>query len=471
MEAGQAAGGPGAPLSTGRPRWREALRAQPDPGARRLRRALRQEELRGLSFFFKARSLAAAAVAVWLVVIVPAPRLFYFLAVVGLLFVFGLVPHLLRDRPYATLVRLGFIVLDLVLITAVIQIPPPFEEGGWPIQMRLRFQDYLYVVLYLVGSALSYSPLTVLWTGLSAMAIWSAGFLAIYGRDDTVTWARRMGDRPPASGHETLAIVLDPAYVGISALWNQLALTAIITALLAAAVWRARRTLKRQTRAEVTRADLARYVSPDIADALAGRPAESFGAPATRPVAVLFADIVGFTAFAEGLPPERVVALLRSFHARSCKIVFRHGGTLDKFLGDGFMATFGTLAPDRDSARRALACAFELQDEMERWGRKRAARGAPALVAAIGVHYGPAVVGNVGAERRLEFTVVGDTVNVASRLERLTRDHECRIALSGDAVEAAGGPEALGRRFASRGPIALRGRQSPVELYTWPPAD
>src|ERR671912_1038634 len=113
MEAGQAAGGPSAPLSTGRPRWRVALRAQPDPGARRLRRALRQEELRGLSFFFKARSLAAAAVAGWLVVIVPAPRLFYFLAVVGLLFVFGLVPHLLRDRPSATLVRLGFIVLDL----------------------------------------------------------------------------------------------------------------------------------------------------------------------------------------------------------------------------------------------------------------------------------------------------------------------------------------------------------------------
>ena len=165
-----------------------------------------------------------------------------------------------------------------------------------------------------------------------------------------------------------------------------------------------------------------------------------------------------------------MVSLLRSFHARTCKIVFRNGGTLDKFLGDGFMVTFGTLVDDRDSARKALACAFELQDEMERWAAKRATRAEPPIVVAMGVHYGPVVVGNVGAEQRLEFTVVGDTVNVASRLERLTREHACRIALSKDALEAAGGLGAFGRPVEARGPITLRGRHEPVELYTWPAA-
>jgi adenylate cyclase len=186
-------------------------------------------------------------------------------------------------------------------------------------------------------------------------------------------------------------------------------------------------------------------------------------------VAVLFADIVGFTGTAERLPPERVVALLRSFHARCCKIVFRHGGTLDKFLGDGFMATFGTLADDPQAARKAIRCALELQQEMDRWAEKRRARGAAPLTVAAGLHCGTVVVGNVGAERRLEFTVVGDPVNVASRLERFTREQGCRLALSREVLTAAGtGPE-LGP-FAPAGLIHLRGRERPIEVLVWPAA-
>ncbi len=458
----------GSPFAALRQRWR-TLTGTPGtaPGAR-LRRVLRQEELRGLAFAFRARSIAVAAVAIWLIALVPAPRVFYFLGVAGLFFLLGLVPHLLRGRPYGQIVKLAFIVLDVLLLTAVILIPPPFDTADWPIQTRLRFQDYLYLLLYLVGSALSYSALNVIWTGLCTVALWSAGFLLIYTRPDTATWTNRMGERTDVPASESLALILDPAYVGISQLWNQIVLTLIITALLVAAVARARRILVRQAQAEAVRADLARYLSPDVADTLASHPASSLGVPANRQVAVLFADIVGFTAHTEGLPPDRVVALLRSFHARACKVVFRHQGTLDKFLGDGFMATFGTFGQQSGSARAALACAFALQEEMDRWGAKRSARGAPALAVVVGVHYGPAVVGNVGAEQRLEFTVVGDTVNVASRLERLTRDHGCRVALTGDALHAAGGPEAFDLAFEHRGEVTLRGRKQPVELYVWP---
>jgi adenylate cyclase len=432
----------------------------------RLRRALRHEELRGLVFAFRARCIAAAAVAVWLVVLVPSPRDLYYLGVVGLFVGLGLVPHLARHKPYGQAVKLICIALDVLLITAVILVPPPFDTSTWPVQTRLRFQDYLYLLIYLAGSALSYSALNVVWTGLCIVGIWSAGFLSLLWRPDTVTWAKRMGDRTGVPSEEALAVILDPRYVMVSQLWNQIALTLVMTGLLVAAVLRARQTAIRQARAEVVRADLARYLSPDVAETLAKRSGAAFGAPATRPVAVLFADIVGFTALCEKLAPEDVVSLLRSFHVRSCRIVFRHGGTLDKFLGDGLMATFGALSPSANAAEAALHCALALQEEMDRWARKRQGRGAAAFTISVGVHFGPAVVGNVGAEQRLEFTVVGDTVNVANRLERLTRDFACRTAVSREVLEAAGRSDRPPEGFTARGPVTVRGRAAPVEVFT-----
>jgi adenylate cyclase len=216
--------------------------------------------------------------------------------------------------------------------------------------------------------------------------------------------------------------------------------------------------------AEVVRADLARYVSPDVADALTARAGTGFGEPTTRTVAVLFADLVGFTRMTETLSPERTFALLRSFQERSCAVVFRHGGTLDKYLGDGFMATFGGIEDQPDAAARALACAFGLQREIERWNLKRSRRGAAPLQLSVGVHCGSVTVGNLGAKRRVEFTVVGDVVNVASRLEEITREVGGSIAASDACIRATAGtgwPERFGRVQE----IRLRGRAQPVVVH------
>lgn len=431
----------------------------------RLGRAIAEEEERGRTFAFRARLVAVVTVMLYLVLVIEQQRALYYLAVTAAFLLLGLIPHLLRGSRYAVPIRFGFIILDAALVTAVVILPPPgMLDFGWPIQMRVRGPEFLYLMLLVVGAALSYSPLQVVWTGFWSIVAWSAGVIAVGMRPDTVMFMPGAEDSPQA----LLRLILDPHYVGYFQLLNQVVLSAIATALLAAAVWRSRALLLRQTRAEITRADLARYVSPDVADAIitSERP---FGAPTNRRVAVLFADIVGFTGLSERMAPDRVVRLLKSFHERGSRVVFSHGGSLDKYLGDGFLATFGGIGEMPDAAARAIRCALALQMEVERWNAKRAERGAAQVTLSVGVHYGAVVVGNIGSAQRLEFTVVGDVVNIASRLEMLTRQLGCRIAVSDETLTEAALHDGDLPRFDSAGDRRLDGREQTVSVQTWPP--
>jgi adenylate cyclase len=436
----------------------------PDAASDRLQANTRRSELEGLQFAFYARLSAIIVVSIWLVWLVPWPRDLYYGAYAFGFFLLGYIPYRLRHHRHGEAIKLGFIVLDVALVTAAILVPPPASLGNeWPIQTRLRGQEFLYVLLLLGEAALTYSPRRVLWTGVSILVIWSIGVFTIYSQPDTL----RFNDAA-AEGVLTSAAVLDlsfkPAFVGLTAWYTQLVATSLFTLLITLAVWRSRRTLLNQVEAEVVRADLARYVSPDVAEALAKRGGTAFGEPATRTVAVLFADIVGFTKLTETLSPERTFALLRSFQERSSAIVFKHGGTLDKYLGDGFMATFGSIGLQPDAPARALACAFELQQEIDRWSRKRSTRGANPLRVSVGVHCGPVTVGNLGGRERIEFTVVGDVVNVASRLEEVTREIGGSIIASEDCIRAAADPGWL-MRFQSSREIQLRGRQQGLLVH------
>ncbi|MCW0236670.1 MAG: adenylate/guanylate cyclase domain-containing protein [Ferrovibrio sp.] len=434
----------------------------------RLSRAIADEEQRGLVFAFRARIVAVIAVMAWLVLVIESQRQFYYLGVTALFFLLGWVPHLLRRHRHAIAIRFAFVVLDIILVTAVVILPPPGAlDFGFPIQMRVRGPEFLYLVLLIVGSALSYSPLQVLWTGVWSIAVWSAGVVLVGMRSDTLL-------TPPGEGspQALLRILMNPYYVGYFQLLNQVVLTAIATAVLAAAVWRSRALLLRQTRAEIARADLARYVSPDVADAIMDAESAgsgSFGAPVNRNVAVLFADVVGFTGLSERMAPDRVVRLLKSLHERGSAVVFAHGGSLDKYLGDGFLATFGGISSQPDAAARAIRCALALQEETARWNAKRQARGDVPVRLSVGVHYGPVVVGNIGSAQRLEFTVVGDTVNIASRLETLTRALDCRIAVSDATLTEARLHDPALSRFEAAGGRRLDGREQTLSVHIWPP--
>lgn len=180
-----------------------------------------------------------------------------------------------------------------------------------------------------------------------------------------------------------------------------------------------------------------------------------------REVTVLFADLFGFTALGETLSPEALVALLNDYFGRMSRVIEQHRGHVSKFIGDGLMALFGAHEPNPWQVDDAVHAALAMQQALAEHNAARAARGGPPLRVGIGIHAGPAVAGVLGSRALLEFTVIGGTVNLAARVEGLTRVHDAGILVT-DAVRAR-----LDPRFTlvPMPPTAIRGVDEPVA--TW----
>jgi adenylate cyclase len=224
--------------------------------------------------------------------------------------------------------------------------------------------------------------------------------------------------------------------------------------------------------AERARSNLSRYFSPNLVEMLAERD-EPLGAVRRQTVAVLFADIVGFTSMAERMTPEAVVAMLREYHERMTAQIFACGGTVEKYIGDAIFAVFGVPeASDRDAAN-ALKCADMMLAALDCWNQEREARGEPQLAMGIGLNYGLAVLGDVGSEHSFSFTVIGDTVNTAARLQALTRNLETPLVVGDPLVCAvrttsSDSAAALASQLEDRGEQPLRGRAEMVRIWTRP---
>lgn len=235
-------------------------------------------------------------------------------------------------------------------------------------------------------------------------------------------------------------------------------------------IGRIRELERRRAAAERARANLARYFSPNLVEMLAERD-EPLGTLRRETIGVLFVDIVGFTRMAERMPPEAVAAMLREFHGRMTAQIFACGGTVDKYIGDEVFAVFGLPEPGPEDAANALRCGILMIAALDEWNDERVVRGEPPLAIGIGLNYGPAVIGDVGGKDSLSFTVIGDTVNTASRLQRLTRDLATPFVVCDAVIAAASSASQTETReilagLENRGEQLLRGRSEPVRIWT-----
>ncbi|WP_202975786.1 adenylate/guanylate cyclase domain-containing protein [Bradyrhizobium algeriense] len=428
--------------------------------------ALADSKRDGLLLAVRARWVALAITAVTLPIINPNWDVTYYVLMLGFFALIGWaqlkVGKVGRSRP-----ELFLIFCDLALLTFLSVVPNPWSSVHWPIGMQFRFDSFIYFFIFLATATLAYSWRTVIAIGFWTSALWAVAVGWAYLQPEShAALSERV--REAVGADIRMFEIIDPSSIGFGARFQQVTVFIIVAAILALMVRRSNALLISHAGIERERANLARYFSPNVVNELSGND-EPLTRVRTQDVAVLFADIVGFTAYADGRDPTEVIGTLRQFHERMEREVFQHGGTLDKYLGDGLMATFGTPFAGDSDALNALRCARAMIASIAELNRERKDRNEPPIQVSVGLHYGQVVLGDIGLNR-LEFAVIGTTVNAASRLESLTREFGCAIVVS-DALVRHAQTESnhSSADFASlveQPAQIIRGLEQPVGIWT-----
>lgn len=206
------------------------------------------------------------------------------------------------------------------------------------------------------------------------------------------------------------------------------------------------------------------YVSPAVLESIADNAAQGLlqaEVGRREHLTILFSDIRGFTSLSEVMEPEQVVELLNGYFTGMVDIIFLRQGTLDKFIGDAIMAFWGAPLRIDDHARQGVIAALEMVRWLESYNETLRARSLPPLAIGIGLHTGPMILGNIGSEKKLDYTVIGDNVNLSSRLEGLTKVYGCKVLISATTQQEAGA--SIICRVLDQ--VRVKGKSQPIRIY------
>jgi adenylate cyclase len=319
----------------------------------------------------------------------------------------------------------------------------------------LKVPTLLYVFLFIALRALRFEARFVVFTGVTAAVGWALlTYYVATGRGG-----------PPNRTHNFIEYMTSNALL-VGAEVDKIIAILLATAVLALAISRARNLLVRAVTEGAAARDLSRFFDPGVASRIRGaamsiKPGEG----ELRDVAILTVDLRGFTRLAVDMAPDDVMKLLQEYQGLVCPLIAANGGSIDKFLGDGILASFGAVAPSTTAAADALRAADAVIAAADRWTGDRRSAGLPPLSMGLAVASGRVVFGAVGDAERLEFTVIGDAVNFAAKLEKHNKDEKTRAltdARTYDLAEQQGYVARTLRERRARRPVG--GVSEPVDL-------
>lgn len=360
------------------------------------------------------------------------------LALIGLLLASRRIFHPLLPYLFVTL-EVGLVVLQTVLMASLM---------GQPSSTVAAMPVATIIFVLLAHAAMRYRPWLVVYTGALYLIGIFIAVSAMPAQVDTLG-AFHAGDHGFVHHRIFPVVVL------------------IVTTLILFVTGRGtRKILRASVEERLGRTRLSRFFAPDIAAQLVSGNDSRTTDGQILPVVVLFADIRGFSTLAENMAPGDLNKLLAEFREILANAIQRNGGVVDKFIGDAVMAVFGFPDAGNSPPRRALTCAQEILMDVSDWSRQRDIGGLTAVETGIGMHYGDAFVGVIGKESLLEFTVIGDTVNVAERIERLTRPLNADLAISNNLAKEAG--IVHGKEWQFSPDAQLSGRNETIDIYYLP---
>lgn len=423
----------------------------------------------GLMLAAKLRTIALILIFLWRVIDNPHTGLVYLYDIleVASFVLLGVLQYIFaKQRIGMPFLKYVFVLVDCLLLAFVISTPNLLVDSQLPAALAMESSRSSFFLIFLVQSAFSLRPQLVLWCGLCIVAARASMLFWFLGKPDVYSSL----DVPGRGIVAFLKARPDLNYIHLGYWHADIAVTMILAAGLAVVVNRSRRLVESRLIAERTRATLARYFSPNVVDHLSDS-RQLVGSVREQQVAVMFVDIVGFTKLCENATPEDVIALLREYHDRLGQCVFNNNGTLDKYIGDGLMATFGTPEPSAFDSQNSLQCAMDMIEALSTWNMERSSAGAAPVRVGIGIHYGSVIAGDIGNERRLEYSVIGDTVNIASRLEQLTRTLNTPLVISDSLIKSIAqsnddADNTLLSNLSEDGIQKIRGRESGVAVWT-----